>query len=241
METCIIIGASGGIGSALCESLKNTYRLVMCGRRTEPLEELARHHGGLALGCDATRFSEVDSVFQKAAEGGHRVAAAVNLAGSILLKPAHLTTESDFDQTIDLNLKSAFAVSRAAAKAMMREGGAVVLMSSVAAEAGLANHEAIAAAKGGVSALVRSCAATYAGRGIRFNAVAPGLVDTPLAERLTSNPKSLEASKKLHPLGRIGQPEEVASLLAWLLAPQSRWMTGQIIGLDGGMAAVRGR
>lgn len=241
METCIIFGASGGIGTALCERLVDQFRLVLCGRKMETLEPLGHRFGGLPLPCDARSFSQVDEVFRRASEGGNKVVGAVNLAGSILLKPAHLTTESDFQETVELNLKSAFAVVRGAARAMMPEGGSVVLMSSVAAQVGLANHEAIAAAKGGVSALTRSCAATYAGRGVRFNAVAPGLVETPMSERLTANPKSLEVSRNLHPLGRIGAPEEVASLIAWLLSPANSWMTGQVIGLDGGLATVRGR
>ena len=114
-------------------------------------------------------------------------------------------------------------------------------MSSCAAGVGLANHEAIAAAKGGVEALVRSAAATYAGAGIRFNAVAPGLVATPMARKITENEGALKASVAMHPLGRIGRPEEVASAIAFLLGPQSAWTTGQVLGVDGGLARVKGR
>ena len=240
-NTCIIFGATGGIGSNLARRLKGQYQLVLCARSQPDLDQLAAEVGGRAAVCDAREFAQVETVFQAAKERGESVAGAVNCVGSILLKPAHLTSERDFEETIAANLKSAFAVTRAAAKAMMKAGGSVVLISSAAAEAGLANHEAIAAAKGGVSALTRSAAATYAARSIRFNAVAPGLVDTPLAARITSNPRSLEASQKMHPLGRIGKPEDVASTVAWLLQEHQSWVTGQVIGIDGGMAAVRGR
>ena len=165
---------------------------------------------------------------------------AVNCAGSIVLKPAHLTSESDFQETLDLNLKTAFAVVRAAGK-FMTEGGSVVLFSSAAARLGLPNHEAIAAAKAGVQGLAVSAAATYAGRNLRFNVIAPGLVDTPLASRITSRPAARQASEAQHPLGRLGTAEEVASLAAWLLGPSGSWATGQVFGLDGGLAVLKGK
>ena len=114
-------------------------------------------------------------------------------------------------------------------------------MSSAAARHGLANHEAIAAAKAAVEGLVRSAAATYAPRGVRVNAVAPGLVRTPLAARLTANPASLAASEAMHPLGRIGEPDDVAALVAWTLGPEATWVTGQGGGMDGGLSSGAGR
>jgi 3-oxoacyl-[acyl-carrier protein] reductase len=115
----------------------------------------------------------------------------------------------------------------------------VVLVSSAAARLGLANHEAIAAAKAGVHGLVLSAAASYAGRGIRVNAVAPGLVRTPLTAGLTENDASLKAATALHALGRIGEPDDVASAIEWLL--EQTWVTGQVLGVDGGLATVRSR
>ena len=165
----------------------------------------------------------------------------VSLAGSILLKPAHSTSMDEFDETVSQNLRTAFSVTRPAGKTMRSKGGSVVLMSSCAAAVGLPNHEAIAAAKAGVEGLVRSAAATYASGGLRFNAVAPGLVDTPLASRITGNEPALKASTAMHPLGRIGTPIEVARAIAFLLAPESDWITGQVLGVDGGLAEVRGR
>ena len=105
----------------------------------------------------------------------------------------------------------------------------------------MANHEAIAAAKGGINGLVISAAASYAPRGLRVNAVAPGLVRTPLAERLTSSEATLKASTALHPLGRIGEPGDVGAVLAWLLDPATTWVTGQVISIDGGLSSVRAK
>lgn len=124
---------------------------------------------------------------------------------------------------------------------MRSGGGSVVLMSTCAATVGLANHEAIAAAKGGVEGLVRAAAATYAPNAIRINAVAPGLVDTPLAAQITGNDAARKASEAMHPLGRIGDPGEIARVIAFLLDPYSAWITGQTFGVDGGLSRVRPR
>jgi NAD(P)-dependent dehydrogenase (short-subunit alcohol dehydrogenase family) len=124
---------------------------------------------------------------------------------------------------------------------MMKLGGSIVLVSSAAASVGLVNHEAIAAAKGGINGLVCSAAATYARYGIRVNAVAPGLVRTPLTESITSNEAAERASVAMHAAGRLGTPQDVASVLAWLLNPRNDWVTGQVFAIDGGLSTVRTR
>lgn len=138
-----------------------------------------------------------------------------------------------------LNLTSSFRIMRASIKAMRNGPGAIALCSSAAAQTGIANHEAIAAAKAGVIGLARSAAATYAARGIRVNAVAPGLVETPMAQAITSNERSREFSLKMHPLGRLGKAEDVASALAWLIDPENSWVTGQVLGVEGGLASLK--
>ena len=110
-----------------------------------------------------------------------------------------------------------------------------------AARLGLANHEAIAAAKAGIIGLTLSAAATYAARGLRVNAVAPGLVRTPMTTRITSSEPALKSSMAMHALGRIGEPEEVASAIAWLLDAEQSWVSGLVLGVDGGLATLRTR
>lgn len=238
----VVLGATGGIGSALCRRLAaRGARLTVAARSCQAVRDLAEQLGAHGVPMDATCAAHVERCFAEAAERHGRLDGVVNCVGSLLLKPAHLTTDDEWAAVVGANLTTAFLTVRGAVRAMTRSGGAVVLTSSAAARLGLANHDAIAAAKAGVLGLVLSAAASYASRGIRVNAVAPGLVRTPLTARLTGNEASLKASTALHALGRIGEPGDVASAMEWLLDPAQAWVTGQVLGVDGGLATVRSR
>ena len=238
----LIVGASGGIGSTLCRNLAaKGARLILAGRNSERLRTLAEEVGGFSYPLDAARFDEVEACVEKAVELHSKLDGVACCVGSLLLKPAHSTSQEDWAATLAANLTTAFAVLRAGARAMMNSGGSIVLVSSAAARIGLANHEAIAAAKAGVIGLTLSAAATYAPRGIRVNCVAPGLVRTPMTTRLTANDASLKASTAMHALGRIGEPEDVSSAIEWLLNSRQSWVTGQVIGIDGGLGSLRSR
>jgi NAD(P)-dependent dehydrogenase (short-subunit alcohol dehydrogenase family) len=216
-------------------------RLVLAARGAERLEALAAALGARAEAVDALDPVAVDALVARTVAAEGRIDGVAVCVGSILLKPLHSTTDEDFRATYERNVLPAFHVARAAVRAMQSGGGSIVLLSSVASGAGLANHEAISAAKGAVAALARSAAATYAHKRIRVNAVAPGLVRTPLAERITSSATALAASVAMHPLGRIGEPGDVARLVAFLLDPRNDWITGQVVGVDGGLATLRTR
>lgn len=235
----VILGATGGIGAGTARRLSGSGAcLMLAARDRERLETLAKDlDDAQVFPLDATDPEEVNTAFETAIQEFGRIDGAANCVGSFMLKPVHMTSEKEFSQTLALNLMTAFGTVKAAAK-HMPEGGSVVLLSSVAARIGLANHEAIAAAKAGVTVLALSAAASYAARGLRFNVVAPGLVQTPLTESVTRSATARQASLDLHPLGRLGEPEDIASAIAWLLDPAQGWMTGQVIGVDGGLSSV---
>lgn len=234
----LIVGATGGIGESVTRSLAASgARLVLAARGRDRLEHLAREVDAECVVTDATSFDAVRFLVEAAGP----LDGVVNLCGSILLKPAHLTSEAEFNDTMALNLTSSFAIVRASIASLRERGGSIVLMSSAAASVGLVNHEAIAAAKSGVEGLARAAAATYASHDIRVNCVAPGLVDTPLAKSITSSEAALKASTAMHPLRRIGKPHDVARLIEWLLGPHATWITGQTFGVDGGLATLRSR
>jgi NAD(P)-dependent dehydrogenase (short-subunit alcohol dehydrogenase family) len=244
MSAVVVLGATGAIGSATARLLRQRgNHVLLVGRDEARLAALAAEIDAPSMIADATSSAAVEEAVTAAATRFGRIDGAVNCVGSLLLKPAHHTRDDEWATTLATHANSSFFLLRAAVKAMQAGGGggSIVLVSSAAARIGLANHEAIAAAKGAIEGLVRSAAATYAARGIRVNAVAPGLVRSRLTERIVANDKALAASLALHPLGRIGEPDDVARAITFLLDPAQGFVTGQIIGVDGGLADLKTR
>ena len=234
----LVIGGGGGIGSEIVRRLAGT--VVVAGRTRADLEAVASETGAIVRELDARDLGAVTIAVQEVADEHGRIDGIVNAAGSVMIKPAHLTTPDEWQDIVATNLTTAFATVRAAGS-VMKDGGSVVLISTAATSTGLANHEAIAATKGGIDALVRSAAATYGRRGLRCNAVAPGLVATPQTERITSNERQAETSRAMHALGRLGKPADIARAVVFLLDPANDWITGQVLGVDGGLSRVRTR
>ena len=240
----VIVGGSGGIGSAVAHRLAaKNYRLVLAARDPERLHAVAGQTNAQTIPLDARDSAAVEAMLQSVNASHGRIDGLVNCAGSILLKPAHLITDQEFADTLASNLTTAFNLLRATTRLMMKQagGGSIVLCSSVAARRGLVNHEAIAAAKAGVEGLALAAAASYARMGVRVNCVAPGLTRTELTRSLTQNETVAKMSAALHPLGRIGEPAEVASAICWLLDLEQSWVTGQVIGVDGGLGHLQAR
>jgi NAD(P)-dependent dehydrogenase (short-subunit alcohol dehydrogenase family) len=238
----VVLGGTGGIGSEVTRRFIASGAQVMVGARGEEgLRRVADETGARTHQMDATDPEAVDEIFEKATQEFGGLDGAVNCVGTIIVKPAHRTTPKQWDETRAANLDTAFYTVRSAADRMQKGGGTIVLVSTAAAQIGLANHGAIAAAKGGVIGLTRASAATYAKRNVRVNCVAPGLVDTPAAEPLTSNQQSRDYSTSLHPLGRLGKPADIASAIQWLADDDQSWVTGQVLGVDGGLAMLKTR
>ena len=207
----------------------------MASRGSDRLKQIGLELDAPVRELDATQSQPVEECLAAAAEMFGRLDGTVNCVGSVLLKPAHLTTDAEWQQTIDTNLTSAFCTVRAAAKTMRKTGGSVVLLASAAARIGLANHEAIAAAKAGVIGLAQSAAATYAAKNIRFNVVAPGLVRTKLTRQIWESERSAAASLSMHGLKRLGEPTDIAALIVFLLRPENSWITSETFSVDGGL------
>ena len=227
MAKFLIIAASSGIGQEVVRLLKDEGHTVFT---------TARDNSKIMpdVYLDATDFNAVEEVFKKLED----LDGVVNCSGSLLLKPSHLTTKDQYNNVIASSLTTAFATVRAAGK-HMTDGGSVVLISSAAATQGFANHEAIASAKAGIIGLTLAAAATYASSNLRFNAVAPGLVETSLTSDMTKDATSRKISEAMHALGRLGTPGDVARAIVFLLNPENSWITGQVLGVDGGLSSVR--
>jgi NAD(P)-dependent dehydrogenase (short-subunit alcohol dehydrogenase family) len=236
----VIGGITGGIGSSLAGKLLAAgHRVSGFGRDPDRIEAFNREHD---LECEAVDATDPDSVatcLQEIAKAHGGIDAYVHAIGSIFLKPAHLTSPENWAEVMQTNLFSAFYALRACAPIMQKQGeGSCLFFSTAAAQIGISNHEAIAAAKGGIEAMVRSAAATYSSKGIRFNAIAPSLTDTPLAKPIIGSEQALEISKRMHPLGQIGEASDIASLAAWLISDEAKFVTGQTFTVDGGISTV---
>lgn len=242
---CIVTGATGAVGRSLVTRLVEAdARVVAVVRDPDRLRE--------RLGPVADELAAVEVADARDPEGFEDalVAAAgalgtvdgiAHLVGGFMLATPGRTSLAQFEELVRLNLTSAFAAVRVAERAMGSRGGSVVLISSAAAHVGLASHEAVAASKAGIEGLVRSAAATLARAGVRVNAIAPGLVDAEMTSAILEREDARAASIELHALGRIGTGDEIARGVAFLLDPESSWITGSVLSIDGGLGSVRPR
>ncbi|NNG04474.1 MAG: SDR family oxidoreductase [Inquilinus sp.] len=232
----LILGGSGGIGSAVAQALVARGTPVhLAARDGARLAPLARSLKAPYTAMDAT---DQDDVERTLAEAGDTLSGLVYAVGSIVIKPFEKARAEDFLEAYRLNLVGAAMALQAAAPALGRGKGAAVLFSTVAAAQGFANHTVIAAAKGAVEAFTRA-AATDLAPAIRVNCIAPSLTRTPLAEAFTANQTMARGLGKLHALERLGEAEDVAGLAAFLVGPDADWITGQVIGVDGGRSTLR--
>ncbi len=237
----LIVGGSSDIAILLTKRLlKAQHNVTVLARdiaRCSEIQEL----GAEIIQGDALDPSAVSAAVDATqARGDGSIAGVAHLVGSLLIRPPHAVKIDAFNEVIHTNLSTAFLTLSTACKTMLRSGGGrLVFISSVAASLGLVNHEAIAAAKGGIESMVRSAAATYSQRNIRVNAVAPGLTETRLAENILKSDVIREAAVGMIPLKRINQPDEIASTVEWLLCDAPDNLTGQVLNLDGGMSNLR--
>lgn len=234
----LIYGGNGGIGAATARRLVDLgYQVHLVGRDRARLEAVSAEVGATSSIADiedAAAFSRVT------ADAGGVLAGLVYAVGTINLRPITRLSAEDFDRDFRINAMGAALAVQAALPALKASTGtaSVVLFSSVAVAQGFASHASVAMAKGAVEGLVRALAAELAPK-VRVNGIAPSLTRTRLAEPLTANPQMASAIAQSHPMGRLGEAEDAGNLASFLISEQAGWITGQIIGVDGGRSSLR--
>lgn len=240
-KVALVTGAAGGLGRLVADKLANEgWKLLVVSRSASHLHDVFDERF-LQIEADCSTVAGARQIFQIAKDKGLIPTALAHCVGNIRLSALHRMSEADFNECLNANLVSAFHTLAAFVGALRdaRSEGAAVLVSSVAAQIGTPNHEAIAAAKGGLEGLVRGAAATYAAAGIRVNAVAPGIMETPAAAGIIGSSAAREAAARQYPLPGIGSPDELAELMVWLLSDKAARVTGQVWALDGGFSSIR--
>ncbi|MEM0996789.1 MAG: SDR family oxidoreductase [Bacteroidota bacterium] len=231
MKNIVVVGGSKGIGYSLVE---------MLSRQSENhIYSLSRT--GTGVTAANVELITADAVSGEFPSGDlpSEVHGLAYLPGTINLKPFRGLKVTDFEEDYRVNVLGAIKAIQALEKPLKKAGGAsVVLFSTVAVQQGMPFHASIAAAKGALEGITRTLAAEFAPK-VRVNAIAPSLTDTDLAARLLSNEQRRAASAERHPLKMIGTPEDIAAMASFLLSEQARWISGQILGIDGGMSALR--
>lgn len=228
MKTYLIVGGSSGIGKSLVDKLKEENRVFA----TYNEQEMNSNGNITYIQYDVLSESKLE-LNVDALDG------MVYCPGTINLKPFSRVTVDELMHDFKINLIGSFRSIQDVLQLLKRaESASIVMYSTIAVQQGMSFHSSIASSKGSIEGLTRSLAAELAPK-IRVNAIAPSIVDTPLASRLLSNDSKIEASANRHPLKKIGSAEDISNLTRFLLSSESSWITGQIIGVDGGLSSIK--
>ncbi|RKN80837.1 SDR family NAD(P)-dependent oxidoreductase [Ulvibacterium marinum] len=225
-KNILLIGGSHGIGKSVAQQLHETHTLFIASRSQEGLEDLQCEY----IPFDATKDSFELSVLPEEIHG------FIYCPGSINLKPFKMMDLHTFEQDMRINFLGLVKIVKEIIP-KMAQSASMVFFSTVAVGKGMPFHTSVAASKGAIEGFAKSLAAEYAPK-LRVNVIAPSLVDTPLASKLLSNERKKENMAERHPLKRVGQAEDIANMAVFLLSDKSSWMTGQVIGIDGGISTL---
>ncbi|WP_299799428.1 SDR family oxidoreductase [uncultured Maribacter sp.] len=226
MKNILLIGGSHGIGLSMVKELQETHNVFVASRTDEELQ----HENITHIEFDVTKDKLDISQLPEKIDG------FVYCPGSINLKPFKMMSLDTIKDDMELNFFAMVKIVKDIIS-LMNEGSSMVFFSTIAVGTGMPFHTSVAAAKGAIEGFAKSMAAEYSPK-IRVNVIAPSLVDTPLAKRLLNNDKKREMMSERHPLKRVGNPEDIANAAVFLLSDKSTWMTGQIIGVDGGLSTL---
>ena len=225
-KNILLIGGSHGIGFEMAKALHNDHTVYIASRTNDELYNLDVNY----ISFDATTDTLDESQLPDEIHG------FAYCPGSINLKPLKMLSLDIFKKEMELNFFSLVNVVKTIIP-RMAEGSSMVFFSTVAVGIGMPFHTSVAAAKGAIEGFAKSLAAEFAPK-VRINCIAPSLVDTPLAGRLLSNEKKRDMMSERHPLKRVGNAEDIANIAVFLLSKKSTWMTGQVVGVDGGMSTL---
>ena len=232
----IILGASGSIGSSLAKKLVDAGdEIHLVGRDESSISSLAGDLGASFTVCDVLEENFSEKILSDIGE--EPINGLAYCIGSIDLKPLKLTKKSDFLKAFNLNLVSAAEVIKTFGDNLKQNKGSVVLFSTVAVKQGFPNHAIVSSAKGAIEGLTIALAAEFAPN-IRVNCIAPSLTKSKIAEPMLKNKLIAEGIAKAHPMKRIGEGKDAAAMAKFLLTDESSWITGQIIGVDGGRSKL---
>lgn len=232
MKNIVVIGAGKGIGLACARKLYIQHQVYAYTKSASPDLEV--------LPIDKFLLDSRSDDLSSLEQLPDQIHALIYCPGSINLKPFHRLSKEDFHADFEQNVLGAVTIIQKLLPRLKKaEHASVVLFSTVAAKLGMPFHASIAASKSAIEGLTKTLAAEYSSNNIRFNCIAPSLTDTPLAEKLLANDDKRDAAAQRHPLKSVGNPNDMAALVSFLVSDEASWITGQIIGVDGGLGSVK--
>jgi len=242
-KVAIITGGGSGIGKAIAMAfVREGAKVVIAGRDSKKLNRTAAEIGPdcLAMSADVSKANDVQKLVSAVIEKFKRINILVNNAAVLLPGTAESLSEEDFDQTFDINVKGLWLMSRAVLPHMRASnsgGGSIINIASVLSLLGARNRVAYAASKGAVMAMTKAMGLDHAAENIRVNCIAPGIVETEMVARFSTDENARKQRIAMHPMGRFGQPGEIASAAVFLASDESGWTTGSVLTIDGGYSA----
>lgn len=226
-KNILLIGGSYGIGAAIAEKLRKDHNVIIASRSSEKIPKEIKHIPFDAVKDDISKLDLPE-----------KIDGLVYCPGSINLKPFKMISPETFKEDMELNFHSLVRVVHGLLPKMKNaEQASLVFFSTVAVKVGMPFHTSVAAAKGAIEGFAKALAAEYAPN-FRVNVIAPSLIDSPLASKLLNNDAKKEKMAERHPLKKVGSTEDIAAMASFLLNDESKWITGQVFGVDGGLSTL---